>query len=362
MKITFILPSIGVGGGVRVVLEYANHLIKNGHKVSVIYPSILTSQLFIRLKPEWYFIKKIAYKMIKPLKLFSKPRHVEINWFNLKAQLIEVPTLDEKYIPDADIIIATWWETAFYVNSYNEKKGKKFYLIQHYETWGGPKNLIHDTYTLNLHKIVIAKWLKKKLIDLGVPDSEIKYIPNGINFEKFKLTDYIKNRPNQVAMIFSHVTFKGSSDGIKALEIAKKEFNGLDAVLFGVSTRPHYLPKWIKYVHDPTQEELVEKIYNGSGIYMCSSLAEGWHLPPAEAMACGCAVVSTDIDGVKDYAIHGKTALLSPAENPELLSKNLLMLLKNEDIRLKIAYAGHDNIKDFNWEKATSRLENAFIT
>lgn len=362
MRIIFILPSIGVGGGARVVLEYANHLNERGHDVSVIYPSILTSQLFLKLDQKWYFIKKIAYKFLNILKLLSKPKIIEnLNWFDLKADLIEVPFLDEKFIPDADIVVATWWETAVYVNNLSSKKGEKFYLIQHYELWGGPQDIVLKTYQFNSKKIVIAKWLKTNLLKLGVNELDITHIPNGINFDRFKLINSIGGgRPKRVAMLFSRSTFKGSFDGINALIIAKKKFNEMEAVLFGLSPRPSFLPDWIEYIQDPSQDELVAEIYNKSIIYLCPSWAEGWHLPPAEAMACGCAVVSTDIAGVEDYAIHGKTALLSPVKDHELLAENLLILLKNEELRLKLAYSGHDHIHKFSWANATDKMENLF--
>ena len=119
-------------------------------------------------------------------------------------------------------------------------------------------------------------------------------------------------------MLYSETQVKGSHDGIRALEMAKRQAPQLAAVLFGVSARPKNLPPWIEYFSQPGIEELVGDIYNGSSIYLCPSWTEGWHLPPAEAMACGCAVVSTDIGGVRDYAEHGVTALLSP---PRILGR-----------------------------------------
>ncbi len=361
MIINFILPSIGVSGGVRVVMEYANRLQDRGHDVSVIYPTILSSQLLLRFDPQNYFLKRLFYNTIKLFRLEGKIKPVEqLDRFDLKVKLIEVPTLDEKYLPEADIVVATWWETAIYVSKYNCNKGKKFYLIQHHEVWGGPKNLVEGTYKLNLIKIVIAKWLYSKLSDLGVSLSEMKYIPNGINFHRFKLTRDIEDRPKKVVMIYSHNTFKRSFDGIKALKLVKDKCSDLEAVLFGIQSRPDYLPEWIEYVKNPPQDKLVEDIYNGSSIYLCSSLTEGWHLPPAEAMACGCALVSTDIGGVEDYAIHKKTALLSPVKDPELLAENLLLLLNDDTLRVNLAHAGNSYIKNFTWEKATDKLESLF--
>ena len=49
---------------------------------------------------------------------------------------------------NADIIIATWWETAYQVRKLNSKKGEKFYFIQHYEIWGGNPKKVKKTYKI----------------------------------------------------------------------------------------------------------------------------------------------------------------------------------------------------------------------
>jgi glycosyltransferase involved in cell wall biosynthesis len=158
-------------------------------------------------------------------------------------------------------------------------------------------------------------------------------------------------------MLYSDTELKGSSDGISALEIAKNKVPFLKAVVFGVGRKPNKLPKWIEYIHNPPQSLLVEKIYNGCSIYLCPSWTEGWHLPPAEAMSCGCAVVSTDIGGVNDYAGQEKTALLSPPRNQEALTKNFLRVLEDDDLRIRLAKAGYERIQEFTWERSTDLLE-----
>lgn len=340
-----------MGGGIKIIFEYANYLKELGHEVNIIYPLI---PILTHDKRYNTNLNRLV-GMISNIKKGNK-----VDWFNLKVELKRVISLNERSIPFADIIIATWWETAFYVNKYSDNKGKKFYFVQGYEIWGGADELVHKSYELDLHKIVIANWLYEKLIDLGIPKSEISHIPNALNFEIFRLTENIGDESKRIVMQFNKNIFKGSLDGINALKLAKKEYPKLKAVLFGTSLRPNDLPSWIEYVQTPSQKELVEEIYNKSSIYLCPSWSEGWHLPPAEAMACGCALVSTDIGGVKDYAINEKTALLSPLKNSEMLAENLINLLEDDNLRLKLAYEGNKNIKQFTWEKSSKRLEELF--
>jgi glycosyltransferase involved in cell wall biosynthesis len=155
--------------------------------------------------------------------------------------------------------------------------------------------------------------------------------------------------------------WKGSRDAVAALEIAKAQVPNLEAVMFGISARPPWVPQWIEYWRDPPQSVLVSDIYNGSAVYLCASWAEGWHLPPAEAMACGCALASTRIDGVADFAIDGRTALLAAPRDPEALAEQLVRLLRHSDLRVTLAQAGYEHIGEFDWEKSTSALERWFL-
>ena len=352
MKITFILDKIGISGGVRVVFEYANHLTERGHEVSVIYPLLPTKyKLDGKNLRE---ISKVVWRKLNNLKNDNR------DWFDLKANLIQVPSLNGRHIPDADVVVATYWETAYYVKKYDESKGKKFYLIQGYEVWGGSEKKVLATYDFNLKKIVIARWLYEKLSEMGIPRTVLHYIPNGMDFHKYRLINPIEDRPNRVAMLYNSSKYKGSLDGINALKSVKKHFPDFEAVLFGLEPRPKKLPDWMEYVQDPSLEKLVTDVYNRSNIYLCPSWTEGWHLPPAEAMACGCAVVSTNIGGVRDYAIHKKTALLSPVKDPLKLSENIIYLIENEKMRIEIAKAGYSNIKNFSWSKATNKIEKLF--
>ena len=70
-----------------------------------------------------------------------------------RIQMLHSPDLSAKYFPDADAVFATAWFTAFDINDLPPNKGEKFYLIQHYETWMGPKDLVDKTWLMPLHKV-----------------------------------------------------------------------------------------------------------------------------------------------------------------------------------------------------------------
>jgi L-malate glycosyltransferase len=353
MKINFLLPCYawGPSGGFKVVYEYANRLVARGHEVNVIHPRRLKFPPPEKLTPRKCMrIARLWFKEI-----CSEP---VIHWHRVdpRVRLLYVPSSAGSYIPDGDILFATAWHTVRSVMECPISKGQKCYLIQHYETFQGPQNLVDETWRAPLRKVVVSKWLAD--LGKGLGAGEVAHIPVGIDHDVYRLTNPITQRPRQIAMMFSHVPFKRSADGIKALEIAKQHFADLQVILFGISRGRPSVPDWMTYVNDPPQQHLVENILNASSIVLSSSLAEGFGLPPAEGAACGCAMVATDSGGVRDFIIHGKTGLLSPPEDPEALARNLCLLLANDDLRIQLAQAGRAFVAGLNWEHSTDLLES----
>jgi L-malate glycosyltransferase len=274
--------------------------------------------------------------------------------------MLLVQDLRESFIPDGDVIFATGYQTAFGVSAYPASKGRKYYLIQHHETWHGAEAEVNRTWLLPLHKVVIAHWLLNLAKELGVGD-RVTYIPNGIDFAHFKITTPITKRPaHRIAMMAHPSDWKGTPDGLAALETARRQVPELEAVLFGTHRRPPNAPDWVTYVRRPSANELLA-IYNSCSVFLHPSWTEGWGLPSAEAMSCGCVLVAAANDGVLDFAEHETTALLAPIKQPPLLAEQLLRAVRDNTLRWRVAEAGNRHIQQYTWKRAVDSLERLLL-
>lgn len=349
MKISFILPlpNDKPVGGFRVVYEYAERLAGRGHAITIYYP-IYVPILHYR-HPYW----------LRYLKALIIGKRIT-RWFkfNNVVSFKIIPRISNKYINDSDIVIATAVPTAYEVDKLGSEKGNKYYLIQHYEIWDGI-DIANNSYKLGLKNIVIAKWLEKKLFELGAKVEG--YIPNSIDLTKFVLTHSIEDRNRfSIASIYHVDPYKGSKDAIMAFKLVKDKYPQLKALLFSVYRKPQGIPSWIEYVYNPSQTDIV-KIYNKTAIFVSSSISEGFGLPGMEALACGCALASTDSLGVREYAIHNHTALLSEPEDPEKLAENIIQLIENDSKRRELANNGYDYVKIFSWDRGVNEFEKVLV-
>ena len=358
VRVTFVLPNHArkASGGARVVYQYANGLAGRGHDVVVVHAALLEPWqyrpgLSLRREP-----KVVARGLLDTVQARrSGPGRPAWQQVDPRVRLEYVSTLAPGNVPEADVVVATAWRTAESVARYPASRGRKHYLIQHYETWDAAPDRVDATWLAPLRKIVIAEWLLEQGSALGADD--LLQVPNAVDHGRFRLLRPVDDRPRRVAMLWSPAPEKGGTVGLRALELARRTVPDLRAVLFGVRPRPARLPAWVDYVHNPAPTRLVEDVYNGSAVYLCPSRSEGWHLPPAEAMACGCAVVSTDQGGVRDYARHGRTALLSPVGDPYALADNLVRLLTDDAERARLAEAGNRLIRTFSWDRSVDSFE-----
>lgn len=347
MRVTFVLPGSGhiPVGGFKVVYEYANHLSARGHTVTIIQTALFDKEAsqVARLKTKVRFIQRKLDRSYRPA------------WFQLRPEvrLLWLETADPTTFPDADVLIATAWQTAEWLEDFPPSKGRGFYLIQHYETWSGPKTRVDATFGLSLHKLVIARWLQDELRAQG---ADADYLPNGLDIEAFSVDALPETRPQRAMMLYHEADWKGSGDGLEALNLIKAQAPELTAILFGTPAPPQNLPDWIRYEQRPTPEQL-RALYNESAVFLATAWTEGWGLPGCEALLCGCALAATDVGGHREYARHGETALLSPPHDPAGLAANVITLLQDKALRLKLAEQGRAFVTTLTWERATRRLE-----
>ena len=347
MKINFFLPGLarGIIGGYKIVYQYSNYLAKKGHDICIYYT--------IKNGENKKHIPKNVVYILKKMQIIGYPK-----WFNLNKNISKkaVKNFDKKYIRNSDVSIATAVSTAYPVYKLPKEKGKKFYLIQGYEKWGKvTESYLHNTYNLGMNNIVVSKWLKK-IVDKYSKNGS-KLIENGIDLEVFKINTPIEKRnPYSICMLYSEGEGKGGKYGIEIIKKLKQKYPKLEINLFSGDRKPKAFPEWINYKHKATEEEVV-KLLNKSAIYMCTSLAEGFGLPGLEAMACGCALVTTNCFGIMEYA-NNDNAIISEPKDVETMYENIDKLLTDNEFRIRLAKKGNRDIQNRSLKLSEEKFEN----
>jgi hypothetical protein len=324
MKIAFILPQVlnYIPGGYRVVLDYARQLKNDGFDVSVILPCYPhhrpipvqgLRQKISAISPI-HHIYRLVLSRIRKRQFYQTIIH---EWPDLK-EVIETPYSLEYYkkFKTCETVISTWWETAWFLNDLNVK-AKKIYFCQGYETWGGPENLVKDSYELkDLNLLVVSTWLQNKILKEHARSSQLLLNPVSQHFRE--PSPQVSDREYDFGLIVrNHQTSKGRY----LAERVNREFGHKYKILFatfdgdlGFDLAPLSTVKICRGHQD------MLTFYHQTKIHVFTSQSEGFGLPIAESMLSGCLVITTPVGCAQDLIQNGVNGwVLNSFDEDEML-------------------------------------------
>lgn len=352
-KIVFLMPreASWPSGGLKVVFDYANRLAKDGFAVKLVYPMFRIDETFDLLHRIIYWFVFLRIKLNNSFKPSS--------WFRLDKRIEQkfVWSLETYAYNKSDLHIATAVHTAYSLNQYCLPYQQKYYFIQDFENWMFSSDEVIASYHFRMYKIVISRWLQD-LISEVLEKSTL--VPNGFDTKLFQVISDIRNRDRyHIVSLYHNADRKDIPTAIKAFNIVRERGIDIKVSFFGVPPSPN-LPEWYTYYRQPSKEKLVE-LYNDAAIYVGTSKVEGWGLTVGEAMLCGCAVACTNNKGYLEMAKDNDSALVSEVGDAEALAENIIRLVKDDNIRFRIAEAGNAFIQGFNIEASYEKFK-AIVT
>jgi len=321
MKIAALLPHLEVFGGVRRYLEIGNELRKRGYA-------------FVLFHPEG-----------------SKPE-----WLDFEGETRPFVSMEEERF---DIGLCSEYSLLPYFEKLKAEV-KFFYFIL--EGHRKEKEVVRKNYIFLGNSEGICRRLERKYHLLCLN------IPGGVNPEIFYPLER-KNQGDEFRILCYGRLYKkrkGVQKVIKAVESLYRKYPRQRLIFFDTLVGkerqdPRPLVK-TKVPHDfylDLPQSKMAWLYSQVDIFVSAERRAGWSNTTAEAMACQIPVVCTR-SGTQDFAFHGKTALVVPFPHPLLLRKQIKRMIEDERLRLRLARAGYQKMKEFTWSKLVNKLEKVF--
>lgn len=333
----------------RQLLEYGNYLFSKGHDVKIIKA---INRGFSNSKRDNFErkLREIAYMITgKRIRRIKK-----LPWAEVKCTVLTIPRIDEKYIEECDITFFSFEYHLPTVEKLPEKYGKKVMRICNIFFAERVKFIPENIY------LITVSSLMKKILESRLK-REVFLCLNSVNTNIFK-NDYNREKPETVGMFFYNKkpSHKGMEDGFWVMEELYKRYPYLKFQVCG-EWREKYVPSFVKFVDGRYIENLVN-FYRTTDIFIFTSKKDACPNPPMEAMACKCAVVTTNVGGVPDYTVHGETAIVVEPGDKEGILKGVISLIENNEFFKKISNEGYKKIQQFSIEKQGEKLENYFLS
>lgn len=323
MTIGVILPHTKLYGGVKRFLELGNIFIDKGHD----------------------FI------------LFTQKGDTP-NWFSFKGQIktfsdISNYTLDALFFTEVQYLDLVSNATA---------RHKIFYFVRGNDNLKPLKQNPEIEFFANSTNMYLVA--KKKF------NIEAFKAFGGINTEMYRPKE-IKKAPHSPFTIMAYGRLREKKKGtmivVKACELLYKRNKNIQLILFDTPVDDK-MKKSIEDFHTKVPYEFithhpVEKnpeLFRRADVFIAPEKRAGWANTAVEAMASGVAVIATT-SGTADFLFHEKTGLVCK-RNRFSIARAIKRLMHENELRLKLAKGGLEEIQDFNWKKLANHIEKHILS
>lgn len=208
----------------------------------------------------------------------------------------------------------------------------------------------------------VSHYSRKKISELyQIPQKKIHLTPNAINTQflldlKLNVSKDIKNlgkyilyvarvepRKNHLALLKAFAELDLANKGYQLIFIGKKDiaYPKLESYFSKLSEADKRAVLWLKGVPNET----LAGYYKNCSLFVFPSFAEGFGIPPLEAMASGCKLLCSNVTAMADFGLP-KSLTFNPYDVEELKQK-MMYELSNDDVLIE-AYA--EILAQYNWK------------
>lgn len=208
---------------------------------------------------------------------------------------------------------------------------------------------------------------------LGVPAAKIRVVPLGVSavMKPVPSVDIAVFRSDR-QLPAQYVLYVGARKRHKNLDLLVRAWGAMrpvdrpPLVLSGLPwddreplaqlARRLGVEKSIRFSGELHDEVSLACLYSGAALVVQPSLAEGFGLPPLEALACGVAVLSSDAGSLPE--VLGDCAVFLPPRDPEAWAEEVLDLLGDGTLRTTLGTRGRARAAMFTWAR-TAQMTRA---
>ena len=377
----YFYPAWRYGGGTRVVYELSRYLANRGHKVTVYTTDALDEKSRVKVSTHPHYVKGVKTYYFKNLSNYLASRYI------LPLPMGLLPRIKEE-IKEFEIIhlhgSRTFLNTV--VHYYAKKYGIPYVLQPHgslpriiekqglkklYDwVWGN--HILKDASKI----IVVSKVEMEQCKEMGIDDSNITIIPNGLDIKRFKnLPRYGQFREKHGIGKKHMILFLGRIHKIKGVDFLIKSFACLvkeieDVVLVIAGPDDGYRKECEKLVKDLNLKDSVKFVgyvdnvveaYQDADVLVYPAIYEIFGLVPFEAIMCGTPVIVTDDCGCGELVKEAGCGFLVKYGDVHDLKEKMKLLLQRPELGQQMVERGKKYIlKNLVWDKVVRRVEKVY--
>jgi glycosyltransferase involved in cell wall biosynthesis len=352
VRVSFLLSSLWLSGGVRVIVEYANRLTERGYDITLIAPrGTLDPDIVAELGAGVTLLTSNVARTPES----SLWQNLRLTWSLARA------------VPASDVVVSTHTSAtvAGLLASRLWRRGRLVWLYQDfremfagrpYEDW-----LLRHALLWHECALVVSQYARHELESFT--DGKVVVVGEGLSHAEFFRPVPVEARrgsggPRTIMFLGDMRPRKGLFDFLQAAALVYQQLKDIRLLIVSKEACQIESTVPLEYVYRPTRAELA-RLYATCDLFVSASWRESFGLPPLEAMACGAPVVLTDSGGVREYALPDRNCLMAPARDPQALAAAMERVLTDTRLAEDLRRGGPPTAARFTWESAVDRLDRA---
>ncbi|MBI5464723.1 MAG: glycosyltransferase family 4 protein [Ignavibacteriales bacterium] len=217
---------------------------------------------------------------------------------------------------------------------------------------------------------VVSESTKGELVRNGFRPANICLVQNAVDHSVYRPTRSVKEQTGgvfHIGYLGRIKKYKSVDHLIRAFALVRSECSRVALTIVGdgdaradLESLAHQLgvSDAVRFTrHVPTEEKV--RLLNAMDAVVNTSVKEGWGLTVIEANACGVPVVASDVPGLRDSVVDGKTGLLYEYGNVKQLAEKILVMIRDQNLRLQCAAESIRWAQSFQWEHSADAMERA---
>jgi len=220
--------------------------------------------------------------------------------------------------------------------------------------------------------ICVSRALKLDLYKQGISWKKLSVIHNCYDESKFHLNTAKKRNTStsfQLCMVGRFNWIKDQSTLCEAVGLLKQRRVPVELTLVGGGDKKlenkcksicmlHGIEKEVHFLGLRVD---VPEILNQMDCFVFSSLSDTFGIALLEAMACGLAVVVSDIPSSMELIQHGRCGLHFETGNVCSCTQQIEKLIQDSNLRKSLGQKAYQRAQDFQSEKVTRKLEKYYF-
>lgn len=160
---------------------------------------------------------------------------------------------------------------------------------------------------------------------------------------------------NHVRLISAFNQFKAATSSHWQLVFGGSDWSGAEKIHAAISASPFAADiRRLGFVDD----KHLPNLYRAADVFVYPSMYEGFGMPPIEAMACGCPVISSACGSLGE--VVGRAAAMVDPEDINSLACQLTALASDAGLRERLRALGLDQAQRFNWQRTAAETLEAY--